>query len=95
MHVTNTFLCQLYNRQPPYGGVSQVVEVANDVEDWGAQYQAYLEEQDQESENESDEKEESKKIESNEDDDWAIQYQAHVEEKEKEFFESNKPKIIV
>jgi len=84
---------------PPYGGVSQVVEIANDVqdddEDWGAQYQAYLEEQELKSENNgSDEKRESKKIESNEED-WAVQYQAHVEEKEKEFFESNKPKRIV
>jgi hypothetical protein len=77
---------------PPYEGVSQVVEVANGLvdnkEDWGAQYQAYLEEQ------ESDEKGEAKTG-SNEDEDWAVQYQAHVEEKEKEFFESNKPKIIV
>ena len=80
---------------PPYRGVSQVVEVANNVEDneedWGAQYQAYLEEQ--ELKNESDEKGETK-IESKEED-WAVQYQAHVEEKEKEFFESNKPKRIV
>ena len=83
---------------PPYEGVSQVVEVANGLvdnkEDWGAQYQAYLEEQEFKSENESDEKGESKEIERN-GEDWAVQYQAHVEEKEKEFFESNKPKIIV
>ena len=81
---------------PDYPDVSQIVEIANDVEDneedWGAQYQAYLEEQ--ELKNESDEKGEAKGG-SNEDEDWAVQYQAHVEEKEKEFFESNKPKRIV
>ena len=58
----------------------------------GAQYQAYLEEQELKSE--SDEKGEAQ-IESNGGDDWAVQYQAHVEEKEKEFFETNKPKRIV
>jgi len=86
-------------QKTPYTGISQVMELANgveyDEEDWGAQYQAYLEEQELKSENESDEKGKTKKIESNEDDDWAVQYQAHVEEKEKEFFEPNKPKRIV
>ena len=83
---------------PPYGGVSQVVEIANDVEDneedWGAQYQAYLKEQELKSENDISEEKGEAKGESKEED-WAIQYQAHVEEKEKEFFESNKPKRII
>lgn len=80
---------------PDYEGVSQIVEVANGIddeeEDWGAQYQAYLEEQ--ELKNESGEKGEAKRERNGED--WAVQYQAHVEEKEKEFFEINKPKRIV
>ena len=37
---------------PPYEGVSQVVEIANGLEDneedWGAQYQAHVEEKEKE-----------------------------------------------
>jgi len=73
------------------------VEIANNVEDneedWGVQYQAYLEEQELKSENDINEEKREAKGESKEED-WAVQYQAHVEEKEKEFFESNKPKRI-
>jgi len=55
---------------PPYPEISQVVEIANNVEDneedWGVQYQAYLEEQELKSENDINEEKREAKGESKE-----------------------------
>mmetsp|Transcript_42555 Transcript_42555/g.89298 ORF Transcript_42555/g.89298 Transcript_42555/m.89298 type:complete len:121 (-) Transcript_42555:84-446(-) len=95
-------------KMPPYPGTRQSIEVNNignkqektldaeeDSEDWAAQYQAYLEEQ------ENVEDADQKGADDNDDDgeivegeDWAVQYAQHCEEKEKEFFRSYKIKEL-
>ena len=64
-------------------------------DDWGAQYQAYLEERELETpEDTTDHKDAEKKSDNDvgKEEDWAIQYAKHCEEQEREFFESNKIK---
>ena len=63
-------------------------------DDWGAQYQAYLEERELETQHTNDHKGAEKKSDNDdgEEEDWAIQYAKHCEEQEREFFESNKIK---
>ena len=82
---------------PPYPGLRHSVEVKavntkdsqcdDSDDDWGAQYQAYLEDKELETEETSDHKNAEKK---SDEEDWAIQYAKHCEEQEREFFESNK-----
>lgn len=89
---------------PKYPGTRQSIEVsksavnkggkplADDSDDWAAQYQAYLDEQDAENEgaavrNEAEGNGEEAKDEGG-DGDWAVQYQKYCEEKEMDFFPS-------
>mmetsp|Transcript_17931 Transcript_17931/g.38753 ORF Transcript_17931/g.38753 Transcript_17931/m.38753 type:complete len:91 (+) Transcript_17931:190-462(+) len=89
---------------PPYPGLRHSMEVNNekethdskdDSEDWAAQYQAYLNEEEVENEDESDKKNVTiVGVEELEGEDWAVQYAKHCEEKEREYFESNKIKEV-
>eukprot|EP00984_Skeletonema_dohrnii_P011240 scaffold4470_cov99-Skeletonema_dohrnii-CCMP3373.AAC.1 len=93
-------------RMPPYPGVSQVMELSKPKEapskevvddgemDWALQYQAYLDEQEKASDDESDTDDDEGKEKDTEVDgeEWAKEYAAYCAEKEKEFFEANKPK---
>lgn len=90
---------------PPYPGLRHSMEVNVGIrkdsegddadDDWGAQYQAYLEERELETKDSvTDHKDAEKKSDNDdgEEEDWAIQYAKHCEEQEREFFESNKIK---
>eukprot|EP00956_Cyclotella_meneghiniana_P010149 scaffold13986_cov58-Cyclotella_meneghiniana.AAC.3 len=88
------------SQMPPYPGLRHCMEITNepvrsdevnentdDDEDWAAQYQAYLDEQDALKEDETVEKTETQG--NIEGEDWAVQYAEYCMEKEKEFFETN------
>lgn len=90
---------------PPYPGLRHSMEVKerkdseeDDADDdWAAQYQAYLEEKELETEDTSDQKDAEKNSGNDvvlEEEDWAIQYAKHCEEQEREFFGSNKIKEV-
>ena len=95
-------------KMPPYQGLRQSMEVRtgegtenaendaeeDDSEDWGAQYQAYLDEQELERDDAlaTNEPVKSNDAEVIEGEDWAIQYAEYCEEKERDFFESNRIK---
>lgn len=85
---------------PPYPGLRHCMEITNepvrsdevyentdDDEDWGAQYQAYLDEQDALIEDETGKRTETQG--DIEGEDWAVQYAEYCIEKEKDFFETN------
>ena len=89
---------------PPFPGLRHSIEVnklvnnieeTNNVEDapddWAAQYQEYLEENEVlESGDNDDKKDIDSDDEDMEEEDWALQYAKYCEEKEREFFESIK-----
>ena len=108
MQPINACVYHSVEKMPPYPGLRHTMEVLtgegmenanndaeeDDAEDWGAQYQAYLDEQELERDDASTRNEPAKKDEAEalEGDDWAIQYAKHCEEKEREFFEQNRIK---
>ena len=89
---------------PPYPGLRHSMKVnklvnnteetnnvEDDPDDWAAQYQEYLDENDVlETEDEDDKKDVDSDDENPEEEDWAVQYARYCEEKESEFFESIK-----
>ena len=91
---------------PPYPGLRHSMEVNTNIRedthgpgeegekenDWAADYQAYLEEQELETEANQKETDNKNAVVEEDEEDWAIQYAKHCEEKEKEFFDSYKTK---
>ena len=87
---------------PPYPGLRHSMEVNTNIredthgtgeeEDWAAEYQAYLEKQELETEANIKKSDNKDAVVEEDEEDWAMQYAKHCEEKEEEFFDSYKTK---
>mmetsp|Transcript_11289 Transcript_11289/g.24455 ORF Transcript_11289/g.24455 Transcript_11289/m.24455 type:complete len:89 (-) Transcript_11289:29-295(-) len=86
---------------PPYPGMrhsmelrrivdeEETIDTRDDPDDWAAQYQAYLDEEELENEEAKGSQNKGADIDQAlEGEDWAVQYAKYCEEKEREFFES-------